>query len=90
MKMPLPYPAKHPLRHYFQKNFWITVSGNFCTPSLVSSIMEIGTDRILFSTDWPFENVDHAARWFDNLEISDADKEKIGRTNAAKLFKLEA
>ena len=89
MKMPLPYPAKYPLRHYFQKNFWITVSGNFCTPSLVNTIMEIGTDRILFSTDWPFENVDHAAIWFDNLDISDADKEKIGRTNAAKLFKLD-
>lgn len=90
MNLPNPYPAKHKLSHYFRKNFWITVSGNFCTPSLVNSMMEIGTDRILFSTDWPFENVDHAAKWFDDLELNENDKLKIGRTNAAKLFKLEA
>jgi predicted TIM-barrel fold metal-dependent hydrolase len=49
----------------------------------------IGSDRIMFSTDWPFENIDHAAIWFDDCTISEADREKIGRTNAIKLFKLD-
>jgi 2,3-dihydroxybenzoate decarboxylase len=49
---------------------------------------EIGADRIMFSTDWPFENIDHAANWFDNAKIDEADRLKIGRRNAAKLFKL--
>jgi gamma-resorcylate decarboxylase len=80
--------AQHSIRHYFEKNFSITVSGNFHTPSLVSAMMEIGSDNIMFSTDWPFENVDHAANWFDSAEISDNDKRKIGRDNAMKLFKL--
>lgn len=83
------YPAKKTIRHYFQNNFWLTVSGNFHTPTLVDAIMEIGADRVMFSTDWPFENVDHAANWFDATPISLDDKEKIGRTNALKLFKLE-
>jgi 2,3-dihydroxybenzoate decarboxylase len=64
------------------------VSGNFHTPSLVNAMMEIGTDRIMFATDWPFENIDHAAIWLDNAEISEPDRLKIGRTNAIKLFKL--
>jgi 2,3-dihydroxybenzoate decarboxylase len=51
-------------------------------------MLEIGADRILFSADWPFENVDHAAIWFDNATISEADRLKIGRTNTEKLFKL--
>ena len=51
-------------------------------------MMEIGADRILFSTDWPFENIDHAAKWFDAATISEADRIKIGRTNAIKVFKL--
>ena len=46
-------------------------------------------DRVLFSTDWPFENVDHAAHWFDEASIAPADRVKIGRTNAIKLFKLD-
>ena len=51
-------------------------------------MVEIGADRILFSIDWPFENIDHGAEWFDNAEISDLDKIKIGKTNAEKLFEL--
>ena len=42
----------------------------------------------MFSTDWPFENIDHAAKWFDTTSISEADRTKIGHANAAALFKL--
>ena len=33
--------------------------------ALIDAMLEIGADRIMFSTDWPFENIDHAANWFD-------------------------
>lgn len=84
------YPAKRQIADYFHENFYITTSGNFRTQTLIDAILEIGADRILFSTDWPFENIDHAANWFDHASISEADRVKIGRTNAAKLFKLES
>src|SRR5215210_2024112 len=88
VKTPKAYPAKKPLAEYFQANFWLTTSGNFRTQTLIDAMLEIGADRILFSTDWPFENVDHAAIWFDAAAISEADRLKIGRTNAMRLFKL--
>ena len=59
------YPAKKRMREYFSANFHVTTSGNFHTPALLNAISEIGSDRVMFSTDWPFENVDHAAIWFD-------------------------
>jgi predicted TIM-barrel fold metal-dependent hydrolase len=83
------YPAKKKLGDYFAANFYLTTSGNFRTQTLIDAMLEIGSDRIMFSTDWPFENVDHASIWFDNASISDNDRIKIGRTNAAKLFKLD-
>ena len=89
-KAPPRYPAKRKLGEYFQQNFHLTTSGNFRTQTLIDAILEIGADRIMFSTDWPFENVDHAADWFDAASISEADRVKIGRSNAVKLFKLEA
>jgi 2,3-dihydroxybenzoate decarboxylase len=89
VKFPPVYPAKKKIGSYFQENFHITVSGNFRTQSLIDAILEMGADRILFSTDWPFENIDHAADWFDKASISEADREKIGRTNARRLFKLD-
>jgi len=88
VKLPKAHPAKRPLSHYFHNNFFITTSGNFRTQSLIDSIMEIGADRILFSTDWPFENVDHAANWFDTAAISERDRQKIGRLNSEQLFGL--
>jgi 2,3-dihydroxybenzoate decarboxylase len=89
VKMPKGFPAQRPLGDYFRENFWITTSGNFRTQTLIDAMLEVGADRILFSTDWPFENIDHAANWFDAASISEADRVKIGRTNALKLFKLD-
>ena len=87
-KAPPRYPAKKKLGDYFRDNFHLTVSGNFRTQTLIDAILEVGSDRILFSTDWPFENVDHAADWFDACPISEVDRLKIGRTNAERLFRL--
>jgi len=87
-KAPPRYPAKKKLGDYFRANFHLTTSGNFRTQTLLDAILEVGADRILFSTDWPFENVDHAADWFDACPISELDRLKIGRSNAINLFKL--
>lgn len=89
VKAPKGYPAKQPLGEYFRKNFYLTTSGNFRTQTLIDAMLEIGADRILFSADWPFENIDHAANWFDVASISENDRLKIGRSNARQLFKLD-
>jgi gamma-resorcylate decarboxylase len=85
---PQGYSAMKLPGEYFLSNFWITTSGNFRTQTLIDAILEIGADRILFSTDYPFEEVNAAAEWFDRTSISEADRLKIGRLNAEKLFKL--
>jgi 2,3-dihydroxybenzoate decarboxylase len=82
------WPAKKRLGEYFSSNFFLTTSGNFRTQALMNAMLEIGADRIMFSTDWPFENIDHAAYWFDTCPISENDRMKIGRGNARRLFKL--
>jgi predicted TIM-barrel fold metal-dependent hydrolase len=43
----------------------------------------------MFSTDWSFENIDHAAAWVDTCPISENDWVKIGWANARWLFRLE-
>jgi 2,3-dihydroxybenzoate decarboxylase len=88
VKAPKTYPAKRPLGEYFRENFYITTSGNFRTQTLIDAMLELGSERILFSADWPFENIDHAAIWFDSCTISEADRRKIGRENARRLFGL--
>jgi 2,3-dihydroxybenzoate decarboxylase len=74
---------------YLSDNFFITTSGMFRTQALLNTMSEISSDRILFSTDYPYESAEEAAEWFDNCPISEPDRAKMGRENAAKLFDLE-
>jgi 2,3-dihydroxybenzoate decarboxylase len=82
------YAARKWVADYFRSNFVLTTSGNFSTSALTQAIAEIGIDRVLWSADYPFEDVSDAADWLDTMPISEADRQKIGRTNALKLFKL--
>jgi predicted TIM-barrel fold metal-dependent hydrolase len=89
MQEPHRYPAKQSVGHYFRNHFHLTTSGNFHTPSMLGAVAEVGVDRVMFSVDWPFEDVGQGCQWFDKAEISEADRKKIGRDNAIKLFKLK-
>jgi 2,3-dihydroxybenzoate decarboxylase len=80
---------KKSISSYLADNFFITTSGNFRTQALLNTMLEISSDRILFSTDYPYESAEEAATWFDNCPISEPDRVKIGRQNAVKLFNLK-
>ncbi len=87
--IPNRFPAKHPVGDYFRANFHLTTSGQFHDPAFHCAVAEVGVDRIMFSVDYPFEEMEPAAAWFDGTELSDEDRLKIGRTNAIKLLKLD-
>jgi predicted TIM-barrel fold metal-dependent hydrolase len=83
------YAAKKWVADYFRENFVLTTSGNFATSAMQQAIAEIGVERVLWSADYPFEDINDAADWFDKAPLNEADRQKIGRTNALKLFKLK-
>jgi hypothetical protein len=53
------------------------------------AILEMGADRILYSTDYPYESMVECEEWFKSVDIALEDQIKIGRLNTMKLFKLE-
>ena len=73
-----------------RENFNLTTSGNFHTQSLLGAILQVGADRILFAADHPFESIAEAAEWFDAVPISEPDRQKIGRDNAARLLAIDS
>jgi gamma-resorcylate decarboxylase len=77
-----------PATQYLRDNFYITTSGNSHMASLVGVLLELGADRLLFAADYPFEEMADGASWFDSVPISEADRLKIGRTNAQRLLGL--
>lgn len=75
-------------RDVFCKNFYVTTSGFFSNPALLCTVMEMGTDRILFAVDWPFVMNPPGTAWVDTIPLSDEDKVKILSGNAKTLLKL--
>ena len=77
------------IRDYFAKNLWITTSGHFSDNALDMCRKEIGSDRILFSIDYPFEAFAPACDWFDRLDhLAGSEKRRIAKDNAKQLLKL--
>ena len=75
-------------RETFNRHFWITTSGNFCTPALMCCMMEMGVDRILFSVDYPFVPNPPGTKWMEGLPLSLEDRVKILSGNCKRLLKM--
>jgi len=73
---------------YFKENFYVTTSGMFWQPvvQFVSSVL--GSDRILFAVDYPYESSGEAVQFIESLQMDDGDKERICHLNAEKLLRL--
>ena len=75
-------------RETFCRHFWVTTSGNFSTPALVCTMMELGIDRIMFSVDYPYVVNKDGTDWIDTLQISPDDRAKLLGGNAKTLLRL--
>ena len=81
MKAPHKYAAKKWVADYLRANFHLTTSGNFSSPALVYAIAEMGVDRVMFSADYPFEDIGEGVAWLrEAIALGEADRTKIGRT----------
>jgi len=83
-------PMNSTVTNYFQKNIWITTSGEFCSPLLRYHISQIGSDRIMFSIDYPFESIEVGTSWFhsDFTFMDDQERSKLARNTAIEILKL--
>lgn len=73
---------------YIRHNLYLTTSG-VCSPApLLTALLSMGADHILFGTDYPFEDIGTATTFLRDAPISDADRLKIGHQNAEKLLGL--
>jgi predicted TIM-barrel fold metal-dependent hydrolase len=73
---------------YIRENFFFTTS-TFLTSALVSVLMEMGPERIMFASDHPWLNMHEAVGFLDNAPIDGAEREQISSLNAAKLLALD-
>jgi 2,3-dihydroxybenzoate decarboxylase len=73
---------------YVRDNILITTSGVFSFPHLQCALLALGSDRILFSIDYPYESTKEGVEFIENAPISQIDLEKICHLNAERVLKL--
>lgn len=74
---------------YLKQNVWYTSSGNFLNAALATCMLEVGADRIMFASDYPWERFEDAVEFLEQAPLADADRAKIASENARRLFNLE-
>jgi 2,3-dihydroxybenzoate decarboxylase len=73
---------------YIRRNFYATTAGACQHDALVCAIKALGADRVMFSVDYPMEDSVESAQFIDTAPISDAEREMVCWSNAARLLKL--
>jgi predicted TIM-barrel fold metal-dependent hydrolase len=64
---------------------YVTTSGNYFKGAFLCTYEALGIDRILLSTDYPYEDSDECIRFIEGLPITPAEKEKIYHLNAERI-----
>jgi predicted TIM-barrel fold metal-dependent hydrolase len=70
-----------------RENLYVTSSGMFSESNFLHALEVVGIDRVLFSTDYPYQYRPGGGpkRFLEELPISDDDKEKIAHANWERL-----
>ena len=68
---------------------WVTTSGFFSLVPFLPLLMTFGTDRVMFSVDYPFSPNQRGCDFLHALPISPGDKIKLAHANADRLLKLD-
>lgn len=72
---------------YLRRNVWPATSGHRQSSAFLATYAEVGP-RMLFATDYPYDDGRATAEWLASQPIPEADCERIFGANAAELFGL--
>lgn len=91
------YPAREqfgiadlqlPPSGYFRRNISITTSGMEDPDVLAFCRNKVGSDRVMFAIDYPYEDSAHAMKFLREVELSPTERQLISCENAARVFRI--
>jgi len=85
----LPNPKCKNLRKpsdYFRDNIYVTTSGNMSPAAFRCTKDVLGIEKIIFGSDYPYDNIDAMTNFVKALEITDEERDMLFFKNAEKLI----
>ena len=77
-----------PPSQYIRENIAVTTSGMCSAEPLACALAALGTDRVMFAADYPFESSEEAGHFIDSVPLDDKLRRAICVDNARRLFRL--
>ena len=75
---------------YFRSNFVITTAGMTYAAPLRLSLEMLGSEKVLFAADYPYEVVPEAVEFMDTVDVTEEARHQIYHENAEALFGIPA
>ncbi|WP_418610051.1 amidohydrolase family protein [Gluconobacter cerinus] len=77
----------HSMATYFRRNLYVTASGMFMLHYLKQAARVVGRDRLLFSTDYPYQyrSSGDTRRFLENSGLDQADRQEFAHGNWEQL-----
>ena len=79
---------RRPIVQTYREHVYVSPSGMLTLPHFQFIHALMGTERILYSIDYPYQSLDGARAFIERLPVSDADKALIAHGNAERLLGL--
>ena len=80
---------KKDVSQFIIDNIAVTISGMYSREPVDCSIAALGRDRVMFSADYPFEAIDQAASFMDDVTMEQELKEDVAWRNAARILNIK-
>jgi 2,3-dihydroxybenzoate decarboxylase len=77
-----------PPSQYIKENIVVTTSGMSSAEPLTCAMSALGSDRVMFAADYPFESSEEAAHFIDSVPLDEKVRNDICFNTAVKYFKL--
>lgn len=81
-------PLKKKISDYLKENVYITNSGMAWEPAIKFAQQVIGTDRVMYAMDYPYQYTPQEVIDLDNMDMPVEDKKLFYQGVAEKVFKL--
>jgi len=75
-----------PIVDYLRENVHYTFGGFNWPQAFLDLLLQVGAERIMFSTDYPYASMEYPRAFLDGLPVSPAEKERIAHGNAERLL----
>ena len=76
------------LGDYLRQNIHYTFAGFNFPATFLNLLLEVGSDRIMFSVDYPYGSMKDALAFLRQIPVSATDRARIAHGNAERLFGL--